>query len=78
MHHADLTYTPVAQYTTKTYAYKGFGFFKASGSPLRLEIANENGSVVVVPIRDLQSILVTGLLAMIVVARLAMWLGRSD
>ena len=70
------TYRPVAGYASRTYGFRSFGLFKSSGRPLRLEIEGPSGELTIVPIRDLQSMMMGVVLVVTVAMSLLILLGR--
>jgi len=73
---AGTTYRPIAGYSATTYQFKGAGLFATAGRPLRLEIEGSDGEVTVIPIRDLQWVVLGVLLVVPVALSLLILFGR--
>ena len=70
-------YRLIARHAATTYAFRRFGVFKTSGRPLRIEVEGSDGELTVIPIRDLQSMIMGALLMLSVVLVVVTSLGRS-
>ncbi|MDH3425599.1 MAG: hypothetical protein OEM22_02905 [Acidimicrobiia bacterium] len=70
------TYRPIAGYSATSYGFTGVGLFKASGRPLRIEIEGSDGAMTLVPIRDMQSMVMGALLILTVASWVIALMGR--